>query len=134
MNISSSIYSFLSDHSYLLPIGLITLTLGMLLLTLLPAEVMGHNKLWSYDKLGHAVLFGSWSLSVGLYYQIHKSKKVKLWIIFASGTIFGILIEVMQYMLPVNRQGDPVDILFDLLGCLVAIWILKIILPQEKKS
>lgn len=134
MNISSSIYSFFSDHSYLLPIGLITLTLGMLLLTLLPADVMGENKLWSYDKLGHAVLFGSWSLSVGLYYAIHKSKTIKLWIIFASGTIFGILIEVMQYTLPVNRQGDPVDVLFDLLGCLIAVGVLKTILPEENKS
>ncbi|WP_440999673.1 VanZ family protein [Fodinibius sp. SL11] len=131
MNILSSIYSFLSEHSYLLPIGLITLTVGMLLLTLLPADVMGQNQLWSYDKLGHAVLFGSWTLSVGLYYHIHKSKIVKLWIIFASGTIFGILIELMQYSLPVNRQGDPVDVLFDLLGCLIAVWILKKILPEE---
>ena len=134
MNISSSIYSFLSKNSYLLPIGVITLTLGMLLLTLLPADVMGQNKLWSYDKLGHAVLFGSWSLSVGLYYQIHKSKTVKLWIIFASGTIFGLLIEILQYALPVNRQGDPVDFLFDLLGCLIAIWILKTIIPDKNES
>jgi len=134
MNIFSSIYSFLSDHSYLLPIGVITLTLGMLLLTLLPADVMGENQLWSYDKLGHAVLFGSWSLSVGLYYQIHKSKAVKLWIIFASGTTFGLLIEILQYALPVNRQGDPVDFLFDLLGCLIAIGVLKAILPEEKES
>ncbi|MDZ7658357.1 VanZ family protein [Fodinibius sp.] len=134
MNISSSIYSFLSDHSYLLPIGVITLTLGMLLLTLLPADVMGQNKLWSYDKLGHAVLFGSWSLSVGLYYQIHKSKRVKLWIIFASGTTFGLLIEILQHTLPVNRQGDPIDFLFDVLGCLIAIWVLKTILPNETKS
>lgn len=134
MNISDSIYSFLRDHSYLLPLGVITLTLGMLLLTLLPADVMGENKLWSYDKLGHAVLFGSWSLSVGLYYQIRKSKTVKLWIIFASGTTFGLLIEVLQYTLPVNRQGDPVDFFFDVLGCLVAVWLLKTILPKENKK
>ncbi|PAU94372.1 hypothetical protein CK503_06090 [Aliifodinibius salipaludis] len=134
MNISASIYSFLSDHSYLLPIGIITLTAGMLLLTLLPAGAMGENKLWSYDKLGHAVLFGSWTLSLGLYYQIHKSKVVKLWVIFASGTAFGLLIEVLQYALPVNRQGDPVDFLFDLLGCLIAIGLLKTILPEEIKK
>jgi VanZ family protein len=131
MNISTSIYSFLSDHSYLLPVGVITLTLGMLLLTLLPADIMGENQLWSYDKLGHAVLFGSWSLSVGLYYQIHKSKTVKLWIIFVSGTSFGLLIEILQYILPVNRQGDPVDFLFDVLGNLIAVVILKTILPRE---
>lgn len=131
MNISSSIYSFLSKHSYLLPIGVITLTLGMLLLTLLPADSLGENKLWSYDKLGHMVLFGSWSLSVGLYYQIHKSKAVKLWVIFASGTTFGLLIEVLQYALPVNRQGDPIDFLFDLLGCIIAVWLLKKISPEE---
>jgi len=134
MKISSTIYSFLSKHSYLLPAGVITLTLGMLLLTLLPADTMGENQLWEYDKLGHAILFGSWSLSVGLYYQIHKSKAVKLWIIFVSGTAFGLLIEVLQHVLPVNRQGDPVDFLFDVLGCLVAIWLLKTILPEETEK
>lgn len=131
MKFTDSIYAFLSKHSYLLPIGVIGLTVGMLLLTLLPSESLGQSRLWSYDKLGHAVLFGSWSLSVGLYYQIRKTKPINLWIVFSSGVIFGLLIEVLQYTLPVNRQGDPIDFLFDIIGCLIAIWLLKKIIPQE---
>ncbi len=131
MKFTDSIYTFLSKNSYLLPIGVVGLTIGMLLLTLLPSEVMGDNKLWSYDKLGHAVLFGSWSLSLGLYYQIHKARPVNPWIIFSSGALFGLLIEVLQYALPVNRQGDPVDFLFDIIGCLIAVLLLKFILPEE---
>lgn len=134
MNIATSIYSFLSDHSYLLPIGIIILTISMLLLTLMPADLMGENKLWSYDKLGHVVLFGSWSLVLGLYYQVYKSKPVKYWVIFVSGSAFGLLIEILQQILPVNRQGDPIDFLFDLLGCLIAVWVLKVILPDKKEG
>lgn len=134
MKLTDSIYAFLSKNSYLLPIGVVGITIGMLLLTLLPANALGDNQLWSYDKLGHAVLFGGWSLSVGLYYQIHKSKPVSLWIIFSSGVIFGLLIEILQYALPVNRQGDPVDFLFDVIGCLIAIWLLRVIIPEKVKE
>lgn len=134
MKFTDSVYTFLSKHSYLLPIGIIGLTVGTLFLTLLPSEVMGDNKLWSYDKLGHTVLFGSWSLSLGLYYQIHKERPVKPWVIFSSGALFGLLIEILQYALPVNRQGDPVDFLFDVIGCLIAVFLLKIITPERAQQ
>lgn len=133
MKIVSSLYSFLSRHSYLLPLGILILTLIMLLLTLLPTDTLGDNKLWTYDKLGHMVLFGSWSFVLGLYFQIRKSSSVNLWIIFASGTTFGLLIEILQYLLPLRRQADPVDFLFDVLGCLAAILILYKIRPQDSE-
>ncbi|MGM0546383.1 MAG: VanZ family protein [Bacteroidota bacterium] len=134
MKLTDAIYNFLSRHSYLLPIGVAGLTIGMLLLTLLPSETLGDNKLWSYDKLGHAVLFGSWSLALGLYYQIHKAKPLKPWIVFTSGALFGLLIEILQYALPVNRQGDPADFLFDVIGCLIAVFILKVIIPEKAQQ
>ncbi|MDZ7683053.1 MAG: hypothetical protein U5J63_15440 [Fodinibius sp.] len=80
----TSIYNFLTKNRYLLPLGIALLTLIMLLLTLLPSDFMGQNKLWSYDKLGHMALFGSWSFAVGLYYQI-SYPSANLWPIFASG-------------------------------------------------
>lgn len=134
MKFISSLYSFLSRNSYLLPLGVITLTIIMLLLTLLPSDFMGDNKLWSYDKLGHTVLFAAWCLFVGLYYQISMSITVKLWVIFVSGISFGLLIEILQYTLPVNRSAEPMDFLFDALGCLIAVWLLKIIHPHIKEK
>jgi glycopeptide antibiotics resistance protein len=109
------------------------LTLITLLLTLVPTDALGNSKLWSYDKLGHMILFGSWSFILGLYFQIRKSSSVNLWVIFASGATFGLLIEILQHLLPLKRQGDPVDLLFDILGCLAAIWILYRIQPRDSE-
>jgi Na+/H+-dicarboxylate symporter len=131
MKFASSLYSFLSNNRYLLPLGVVGITLAMLLLTLLPSDFMGSNKLWSYDKLGHAVLFGSWCLMVGLYYQISYSGTLSPWTIFASGAVLGLLIEILQYLLPLNRHADPIDFLFDVIGCLAAVWILNKIKPSE---
>lgn len=131
MNFASSLYSFFAKNSYLLPLGIISLTLVTLALTLMPTEVMVDSKLWSYDKVGHMILFGSWSLILGLYFVIRRSSPVNLWIIFASGSAFGLLIEILQQVLPLQRQGDPIDFLFDVLGCLVAIWILNKIIPED---
>lgn len=134
MKFLSSLYTFLSKNSYLLPLGVISLTITLLLLTLLPSDFMGESKLWSYDKIGHMVLFASWSLSVGLYYQISKLTPIKPWMVFASGALFGLLIEILQYALPINRQGDPLDFLFDVIGCLIAVWILKIMQPEDTEQ
>lgn len=134
MNFTSSVYSFFARHSYLLPLGIVSLTLATLALTLMPTDAMIESKLWSYDKLGHMVLFGSWSFTLGLYFEIRKSVSVNLWIVFASGSVFGLLIEILQHVLPLQRQGDPVDFLFDILGCLAAIWLLKQIIPDKSAN
>lgn len=131
MNFASSLYSFFERNSYLLPLGIISLTLITLALTLMPTDAMIDSKLWSYDKIGHMVLFGSWSFILGLHFEIRRSSYVNLWVIFISGAAFGLLIEILQQVLPLQRQGDPIDFLFDILGCLMAIWILKKIIPQK---
>lgn len=132
MKFVTSIYSFLSDNSYLLPIGVILITLVLLYLTLVPSNMLGHYTVWSYDKLGHMLLFGSWCISVGLYYQIRKTSPASPWFIFFSGAIFGLLIEVLQYSLPFQRDPDPFDFLFDVIGCLIAVWVLKKTQPKIK--
>lgn len=124
MKFASSLYSFLSDNQYLLPLSIIGLTLLMLLLTLMPSDFMGRSRIWSYDKLGHMALFGSWSFAVGLYYQISKPP-ANLWLIFGSGVAFGLLIEVLQYALPLKRHADAYDFAFDVIGCLIAVVVLK---------
>lgn len=134
MKFASSLYSFLSKNSYLLPLGVVSLTVILLLLTLLPSDFMGESTLWSYDKIGHMGLFASWCLTVGLYYQISRSTPIRPWLVFVSGAIFGLLIEILQYLLPLNRQADPIDFLFDIIGCLIAVWILKIMQPKDTEQ
>lgn len=128
-----SIYSFLARNSFIFPLLIVGLTFLMLGLTLMPTDVLGDNKIWNYDKLGHMVLFGGWTLTLGLYNQIGNFPIPKLnkWSIGGLGITFGLLIEVLQYALPLNRHADPVDFAFDILGCLLAIWILTFTPKKE---
>lgn len=127
----TSLYDFLSENSYLLPLGIAGLTLIMLALTLFPADFLGESKLWSYDKLGHLVLFAGWTYVFGLYHHINWKAATNYWVIFLLGTGFGLLIEVLQYALPLNRHGDLGDFFFDMLGALIAIFALKKTIPEE---
>lgn len=129
---SNAIYSFFSDNKYLLTIAIVGMTLLMLALTLLPAETFSRHKIWSYDKVGHLLLFGTWTLLLGLYHNISTAGSTNYWVIFLIGTSFGILIELLQYSLPsLNRHADIIDVIFDTIGCLLAIWVLKMIIPNK---
>ncbi|MDX1639716.1 MAG: VanZ family protein [Balneolaceae bacterium] len=103
------------------------ITTAALLLTLFPADYVTQSKLWTYDKLGHLILFGSWTFLLGLYQQVRQPGNPKLLYIFLLGVLFGGLIEILQYLLPVNRHADLFDFGFDVTGALGAILLLKIL-------
>lgn len=118
------IHRFFSNRRYWLVICIFVLTAITLALTLLPVDRVLPSKIWSYDKLGHLAIFGSWTFLVGYYRYVLKSRSINLFLIFFVGVLFGIGIEVLQYLLPLNRQADFFDVAFDALGCFVAVLIL----------
>lgn len=125
-----SFYYFLSRNRFLLPLSIIGLTLVTLLLTLMPSEMLGESRLWSFDKLGHTLLFGSWTYLLGLYQHINRTHVISLWKIFLIGISFGLCIEILQHILPLNRHGTLPDLLADGLGCLLAVGLLKQTIPE----
>lgn len=130
MNLTA-LYFFLSNNRYLLPLGIIGLTLITLVLTLIPADFLGESRLWSFDKLGHLALFGSWTFMLGLYQYINSSSPPNVWFFFLFGVSFGIMIELLQHFLPLHRHGSWGDLLFDAIGCLFAILLLKRTIPNR---
>lgn len=120
-----SLINFLSKNPYLLPALFGGLTLLMLLLTLLPFNVLGSSPIFSYDKFGHLILFASWTFLLGLYLYTSNSFQLNLFTIFFTGVSFGVIIEVLQYMLPYQRSADLFDIAFDSIGCLIGVLALK---------
>lgn len=125
-------YSFLQSNNYLLVLGIITLTLITFALTLVPAEMLSKSEIWSYDKVGHMLLFGSWTLLLGLYHNISQESDTNFWIIFFLGLAFGVFIEFLQYSIAsINRHADIYDVLFDAIGCLLAIFLLKQVIPKK---
>lgn len=122
---------YLLRSKYLIPGLFILVTLIMLFLTLVPMGTLGSSAIWGYDKLGHFLLFASWTFLLGAFLYVRNSNKLNLFTIFFIGVSFGILIEVFQYLLPFQRSAEFFDIAFDSLGSLAGVLGLKKILPDS---
>jgi len=119
------VFNYLSKNPYIISVLVTILTIVTLVLTLMPSDLMISSKLWGYDKMGHLLIFGSWTYLLGLYQYFYKNQKINLFTLFFIGISFGVFIELLQYMLPLNRNADLFDIAFDSLGCFAAIVLLK---------
>lgn len=125
---------FLSRRSRTVP-GLIAfLTVVMLLLTLTPADNYLPSSVWDYDKAGHLLMFGSWSFLLGLQRYLAIGAHPNYLLIFLVGTGFGLTIEILQYLLPLKRQANFWDVVFDAIGCLLAIALLYLLISRHIKT
>jgi|AntRauTorckE6833_2_1112554.scaffolds.fasta_scaffold43462_2 VanZ family protein len=120
----TQINDYLSKRRYLLLGSIILMTVGTLILTLLPVDNVLPSQVWSYDKLGHLLIFGGWTFLVGYYWYLSSPEGLNLFFIFFIGVFFGVSVEVLQYVLPANRMADLFDVAFDTLGCFIATLIL----------
>ncbi len=95
-------------------------TAVILFFTLAPPSTLGESELYNYDKLGHFLLFFFWTLIFGLFMFSLKNEHASLLLIFFIGSVFGITIEVMQGILPFDRNPNVYDALADVAGSLTA--------------
>lgn len=117
----NNIHNYLSERTYLVIYAIFLLTAITLALTLLPINRVMPSRIWSFDKLGHLALFGGWTFLVGYYRYLLNPETINLFIIFFIGVFFGVAIELLQYMMPLNRTADLFDIAYNTLGCFIAI-------------
>ena|SRR5699024_1595652 len=130
----SKIERYLRDKLWLIISGIIIVTIITLALTLLPAGKVMTGRIWSYDKLGHFLMFGSWTFLIGYYRVLTKPKALNYFTLFLVGVIFGAAVEGLQYIMPYHRSADFMDIVFDALGCFVAVLILYLLQTRRKQS
>ena len=104
----------------------------ILLLTLLPSSSMPPVSIWhlfSFDSFAHALLFSilTFLMIVGMKKQFTflKLRHYAIRSSLLSCVIFGIAIELMQYLFIAGRQGDIIDVLADTIGCLFGIVLFK---------
>ena len=117
----NKIHHFLSERSYWLGIAIFLLTIITFALTLLPVDNVLPSQIWSYDKLGHLLIFGGWTFLVGYYRYLLHPENMNLFLIFFSGVLFGVGVEILQYAMPLNRTADFFDVAFDAVGCFIAV-------------
>lgn len=126
----AQINQFFKNRQWLIISCIVLLTLFVLVLTLLPSGDIMPEKLWSYDKLGHLLIFGSWTFLIGYYRLLIKPNELNLFSIFFVGVLFGAAVEGLQYVMPFHRAADFFDIAFDAFGCFIAILILYMLQKQ----
>lgn len=104
------------------------ITLAILLLTLMPPDNLGSNRIFQYDKLGHFMMFFCWTLAYGFFSFARKGAPgTNLVVIFIVASIFGITVEFLQKIMPYGRSAGIFDAAADILGSLSATLLLKIV-------
>jgi VanZ family protein len=86
------------------------------------------SNLIGIDKLAHMLLFGTETFLIALASKKIYAYKSSFHIIlpaFIIGTVFGIIIEILQATLFTNRSFDYLDMLANTIGCALA-WLILI--------
>lgn len=95
--------------------------------TLFPAELIVKSELWSFDKVIHMVGFGGLTALIWLHLKRIGStgRPLDVWaLVWGIGA--GALIELLQYLMPVNRSAEWGDLLSDAVGSILAVVILRV--------
>ena len=89
-----------------------------------------------WDKFLHFVSFGVWSagyyILAHLFREDEAIKAFKYSVIY--GASFGALIEILQFLLPLNRSFEFADFIADLLGAIIITFIIKELIRTLKSS
>ena len=117
-------FSFLTNNKKVIYALFILITAAIFALTLLPANKLGSNRLFQYDKLGHFMMFFSWTFVFGLLHISRKRENSNLIFIFFAGALFGIGIEILQGLMSFGRSIDLYDAIADIFGTLTATFLL----------
>ncbi|MGM0587664.1 MAG: VanZ family protein [Bacteroidota bacterium] len=98
------------------------LTALILTLMLLPSDQLSDTTIFDYDKLGHALLFGSWAvlliqITPG-YSRSQLPDKLTYLLVGLLALCFGGVMELLQYLLPIFRSASWADFIADAIGIL----------------
>lgn len=81
------------------------------------------------------MMFAAWTFSFGLAFSLIRKKPLSWWGTILAGIFFGLVIELLQKLMPYNRSFEWLDVLADALGALSAGILLRFLVkPTKKKS
>lgn len=123
-------------RSVKLYLTLLIISTGLILYgTLFPGDYDLPDPVFGYDKAIHFIMFGTWTFFFGIVRFL--KGKYNLLPIFAAAALFGLLIEILQYLLPVNRTAEFLDFAADVSGTGMALLVLYILskkVPEFKTN
>jgi VanZ family protein len=101
--------------------------------TLFPAEMIVKSELWSFDKIIHMIGFGGLTALIWLHLKRIGStgRPLDIWtLVWGIGA--GALIEILQYLMPLNRSAEWGDLFADAAGSILAVLILRLLRFDKK--
>lgn len=115
---------FLAKRKYVVYSLFVLLTIVTLVLTLLTTDNYQGEAPFSYDKIGHFLMFFGWSFLFGFSLMLYNRKDGPLLLIFIAGTLFGLSIEYLQEIMSFGRTASLQDAAADSAGTLSAVLLL----------
>lgn len=105
----------------------IVVTGAILYLTLSPPDEIPKQALFKFDKAGHFIIFFGWTSLFGLLRVAQSGKKARLISILLSAILFGLMIELLQHMMPFKRNAEMLDMVSNVAGSLTALFPIYIL-------
>lgn len=105
----------------------ISITLGIIYLSLIKVPSIG-IEIANIDKAHHSFAYFMLTLTWLLAFYKKQNKK---YVIVISCILFGIIIEVLQYLLTTYRTGDYLDVFANSLGVLLALVIFNLFFRKK---
>ena len=112
----------------------ITVTAVIFILTLMPSDSVSNRMIFSYDKIGHGLAFGAWTLTLALMLTYSFNKKPNFSMLLIYGLLFGLVTEIFQRLFPINRSFETLDVAADLVGIVFAALIFRWLLGHLVKD
>lgn len=106
--------------------ALVAWTLLIFYFTLIPARYLVDAPWYNYDKVGHLGIFFGWTLLV-LAWQKSSDLRFSMLQVLLISLAFGLAIEVLQYLLPLNRSAETADFVADSLGSILSIPVFRLL-------
>jgi len=100
------------------------------ILSIMPTDGID-NQMWSFiphqDKIMHFIFYGIFSFLLIRAFLSYFRKNRSVWMLalitFLIIVLYGIIIEIIQDRLTSSRQGDIMDMVSNLAGCIVGIFL-----------
>ncbi len=85
------------------------------------------------DKIVHLVLFGVMSFLLLKLFFADKEKRTTRYkfIAVSASVVYGVLIEILQATIFIDRTGDYRDALADALGAFIGLWIFNYLVKKQ---
>lgn len=108
-------------------------TIVIILLSIMPSQSLNQfswSDMWNIDKLGHLTFYGLHTFLLLLAMRgdsVHKRRQ-KEWVFAPFLTILlGFCMELIQYCFFADRHFDVLDLIANIIGSIVGLFIFKIL-------